>query len=70
MDAPGPTDHPVLPGGVRPVRRLHPGVRQQASLERRSDRSAAGGAHRCAHREFHLHTLRTDFSVSGFEFCK
>lgn len=51
MDAPGPTDHPVLPGGIRLLRWLHPGVRLQAPLERRSDWSAAGGAHRCAQRE-------------------
>lgn len=33
MDPPGPTHHPVLPGGLFPVRGLHPRVRLQAPLE-------------------------------------
>lgn len=61
MDAPGSTNHPVLPGGVRRLRRLHPGVRLQASLERRPDWSAAGGAHRCAHSELFFLIFFKDF---------
>lgn len=52
MDTTGATNHPVLPGGVRAVRRLHARVRLQAPLERRAGWAPAGGAHRRAHREF------------------
>lgn len=52
MDSTGPTDHPVLPGGLCPVCGIHPRVRLQAPLERRAGGSAAGGAHRRAHREY------------------
>ena len=52
MDSTGPTHHPVLPGGLFPVRGLHPRVRLQTPLERCPGGPPAGGAHRRAHREF------------------
>lgn len=51
MDSTGPTHHPVLPGGLFPLRGLHPRVRLQTPLERCTGGSPAGGAHRRAHRE-------------------
>lgn len=44
-------NHPVLPGGLRSVCGLHPGLRLQAPLERRADGAAAGRACRRAQRE-------------------
>ena len=52
VDATGPTDHPVLPGGVRSVRGIHACLGPQASLERRAGGAPAGGAHRCSHCEW------------------
>ena len=50
-------NHPVLPGGLRSVRGLHPRLRLQAPLERRADGAAAGRACRRAQRESAVETF-------------
>lgn len=71
MDSTGPTHHPVLPGGLFPLRGLHPRVRLQTPLERCTGGSPAGGAHRRAHRESNtgVHILITPTCVTTLARC-